>query len=179
MLNRDTIVGALRRLAERLERRGVVGEINRLGGTAMILGFQARQSTKDVDAIFAPAGVIREEARAVAEELDLPVDWLNDAAKGFVSPNAYFQRLRDIDFPYLRVQVPTAEYLLAMKVMAARVEIGGESTDKGDIRFLIRRLELTTPEQVFDLVGRYYDPSRVLPRSMYLVEEIFSEGGRQ
>jgi hypothetical protein len=178
MLNRDTILRALRRMSERLERRGVVGEINLLGGTAMVLGFQARQSTKDVDAIFAPAAMIREEAKIVAEELDLPADWLNDAAKGFLSPNAEFQSLRDVDFPHLRVQVPTAEYLLAMKVMAARVGIGRESTDKEDIRFLIRRLELKTAEQVFELVGKYYDPSRMLPRSMFLIEEIFSEGGR-
>jgi hypothetical protein len=37
----------------------------------MVLGFQARQSTKDVDAIFAPVRIVREEARAVAESEDL------------------------------------------------------------------------------------------------------------
>lgn len=145
----------------------------------MVLAFQARQSTKDVDAIFAPAGIIRDEARAVAEEMDLPVDWLNDAAKGFVSPKADFHGLADLDLSHLRVQVPTAEYLLAMKVMAAMVGVGKESADKEDIRFLIHRLELTNTEQVFELVRRYYDPSRILPKSMYLVEEILSEEGRQ
>ena len=174
MLNRDSILQALSRLSERLEHRAVIGEINLLGGTAMVLGFQARQSTRDVEAIFAPASIIREEAKSVADELDLPADWLNDAAKGFVSPKGEFQALRDLDFSNLRVQAPTAEYLLALKVMAARVGIG-QSTDKEDIRFLIRRLELSTAEQVFELVSRYYDPSRVLPRSMYLVEEILSE----
>lgn len=113
MLNRDTILEALRRLSERLEARGIVGELNLLNGKAMVLAFQARRSTKDVDAIFAPAGIIRDEARAVAEEMDLPVDWLNDAAKGFVSPKADFHGLADLDLSHLRVQVPTAEYLLA------------------------------------------------------------------
>jgi hypothetical protein len=175
MLNRDTILAALGRLSERLGTRGVLGEINLLGGAAMVLGFKARQSTKDVDAIFAPAAIVREESRVVATELDLPEDWLNDAVKGFVSPRAEFRRLPDIDFPYLRVQVPTAEYMLAMKVMAARVGLGGGSGDKDDIRFLIQRLNLAAAEQVFEIVRRYYDPERVLPRSMYLVEEIFSE----
>jgi len=179
MLSRETNVGALRRLAGRLERRGIVGEISLLDGTAMVLAFQARQSTKDVDAIFAPAGIIREEARLVAQELDLPPDWLNDTAKGFASPEGDFGSLEDIDFPSLRVQAPTAEYMLAMKVMAARVGLGGESADKEDIRFLIRRLRLITADQVFELVRRYYDPSRILPRSMYLIEEIFSEEERQ
>jgi hypothetical protein len=52
MLNRETILEALRQLSERLQVREVVGEINLLSGTARVLGFQARQSTKDVDAIF-------------------------------------------------------------------------------------------------------------------------------
>ncbi len=47
MLNRETILRAFERLSKRLETRGVVGEINLLGGTAMVLGLQARQSTKD------------------------------------------------------------------------------------------------------------------------------------
>ena len=51
MLNRETILEALRQLSERLQVREVVGEINLLSGTALVLGFQARQSTKDVDAI--------------------------------------------------------------------------------------------------------------------------------
>lgn len=139
MLSEDTIVAALRRLSERLEARGVTGEINLLGGAAMILGFQARQATKNVDAIFAPANVVREEARAVGRELELPEDWLNDAAKGYASAHGDFQPLPELDLPALRVQVPTPEYLLAMKG------------------------------------GKYYDPSKVLPRSLYLVDEILTE----
>lgn len=175
MLDRDTIVTALTALSARLGSRGVSGEINLLGGTAMVLGFQARQSTKDVDAIFAPAALVREEALAVANELGLEDDWLNDAAKGFASPVGEFQRLPDLDMAYLRVQVPRPEYLLSMKVMAARAARLGESGDKEDIRFLIRLLRLTSAEQVMAIVQTYYDPARILPRSVYLVEEIIAE----
>lgn len=176
MLSADTIIAALRRLPERLEVRGTVGEVNLLKGTAMILGFRARQSTKDVDAIFAPTAILRDESKIVADELNLPADWLNDAAKGYASPRGDFRSLPEFDTPYLRVQVPTAEYLLAMKVLAARAMFGTEAGDRQDIGFLIRHLKLTTPEEVFDVVERYYDPSRLLPRSFYLVDEILSEG---
>lgn len=88
-------------------------------------------------------------------------------AKGFASPKADFHALPDIDLPHPRVQVPTAEYLLAMKVMAARSGIGADPSDKEDIRFLIRWLELTTAEQVFEVVGRYYDPSGMLPGTSF------------
>ena len=51
----------------------------------MVLAFNARLSTKDVDGVFRPAEPIRELARRIAEEQHLPVHWLNDGVKGFVS----------------------------------------------------------------------------------------------
>ncbi len=177
MLDGDTILAALRSLSTRLGRRGVSGEINLLGGTAMVLAFQARQTTKDVDAIFAPTAAIREEALAVAEELDLPRDWLNDAAKGFTSPSGGFLDLPGIELPNLRVLAPAPDYLLAMKVMAARAAGPGGRGDKEDIRFLILRLGLSSLDQILAIVQRYYDPSRILPRSIYIVEEILAEEG--
>lgn len=54
MLERETILAAFQRLSGLLAERGVIGEISVLGGTAMMLAFQARQTTKDVDVIFAP-----------------------------------------------------------------------------------------------------------------------------
>src|SRR6058998_833345 len=82
MLTREVILSALSRLSDRLREMNVVGEINIVGGTAMMLAFQVRQTTKDVDAIFAPVDAVREAARFVAGDLDLPIDWLNDAVKG-------------------------------------------------------------------------------------------------
>ena len=173
MLTREIILTALRLLSERLQQKGVVGEIDILGGSAMMLAFQARQATKDVDAIFAPVDVVREAARWVAGELDLPVDWLNDAVKGFASERPRFQKLGGLDFPNLRIQTPVPEYLLAMKVMAARVGLSGQQSDVEDIAYLIGLLELKNSEEVFRIVQEYYDPARIMPRSMYLVDEIF------
>jgi len=173
MLTREQILNAFEHLASYLDRRNIVGEINLLGGTAMVLAFNARLATKDVDAIFAPSAEIREGAAAVAADLHLPADWLNDAAKGFSSENGTFEELGSASFPGLRVLAPTAEYLLAMKVMASRVGLDGGRGDVSDIEFLVKRLQLTTPASVMAIVEEYFDPSRIAPRCYYLVEEIF------
>ena len=74
MLKRETILEAFGLLSTHLKNKEVHAEICLLGGTAMVLAFQARQATKDVDTIFAPVGAVREAARLVAYEQDLP--WL-------------------------------------------------------------------------------------------------------
>ena len=65
--------------------------------------------------------------------------------------------------------------MLAMKVLASRAGIGGERGDAQDIAFLIRLLGLRDADAVMRVVGRYYDPSRILPRSTYLLDEILDE----
>lgn len=175
MLSRTTILTTLGHLSDELGKRGVLGELNVVVGTAMVLAFDARNSTKDVDAIFHPSVDVRTAAAAVADDLGLPADWLNDAAKGFLSPSGEFVRIEAIDFPNLRVQAPTPEYMLAMKVLAARAGLDGERGDAGDIAFLIRLLGLSEASAVMSIVARYYDPSRIPPRSMYLVDEILEE----
>jgi hypothetical protein len=175
VLSQDQILNALTRLSDELERRGVLGELCLVGGTAMVLAFQARAATKDVDAIFEPASEIRAAASAVAGQLGLPDDWLNDAAKGFLSPSGDFTPVKMIDLSHLRVLAPTPEYMLAMKVLAARASTVGERGDAQDIAFLVRLLGLRDASAVMDLVNRYYDPSRILPRSFYLVDQILEE----
>jgi hypothetical protein len=173
MLDRDTILGALARLASLLKEKGVDGELCLLGGTAMVLAFAARPSTKDVDAIFQPASLVRELSRSVAAELDLPEDWLNDAAKGFASDRHDVEMADLPQFPGLRLVAPTAEYLLAMKCMASRVAAGpGGPDDVSDIRFLLEHLGITSVKQALDVVARYYPAERVPPRTQFLLEEL-------
>ena len=160
MLSRDTILTAFVQLSNELAKRGVLGELNIIEGITMLLAFNARTSTKDVDAIFEPASDVREAAAAVANALELPADWLNDSVKGLLSPAADFTPLPSINLPNLRVQAPTPEYMLAMKVLAARAGAESEQGDAGDIAFLIRLLGITEADSVLNIVSRYSDPTR-------------------
>jgi hypothetical protein len=71
LLDRAAIEEALRRLGERLARRGAVADVYVFGGAAMALAYDARRATRDIDAVFQPHGIVVAEARAVADELGL------------------------------------------------------------------------------------------------------------
>jgi hypothetical protein len=176
MLTREHILKALERLSELLRAEGVEGEVCLLGGTAMVLAFKARPSTKDVDAIFEPTEAIRRAARIVAQEQELPEDWLNDGAKGFAS---YHHEVTAADLPQfagLRLTAPTAEYMLAMKSMASRVGYAAaDPSDVADLRFLIGRLGLKRPEEAQAIVASFYPEQQIPPRALYLLEELFEE----
>jgi hypothetical protein len=177
MLDREAILRALRRLAELLRARGADGEICLLGGTVMVLAFRARPSTKDVDAIFRPASLVRELARQVAAEQDLPDDWLNDGAKGFISERHETSEADLPQFDGLKVMAPTPEYMLAMKCMASRIGSGPDDPgDVADIRFLVGHLGISSAEDARSIVARYYPEERIPARAMYLLEDIFAGG---
>ena len=51
----------------------------------MVLAFNARERTKDVDAVFHPPPLFRKLAVVVQDELSLPAEWLNYVVKGFLA----------------------------------------------------------------------------------------------
>lgn len=176
-LTREQILAALRALSDELGQQGATGEICLFGGTVMVLAFTARLTTKDVDALFQPARLIRDAAQRIGVQQHLPPNWLNDGVKGFVSTRHETMTGNLPQFPSLRLTMPVPEYLLAMKCMAAR--IGGttdEPSDIADITFLIRHLKLQAAKDVLDLVGQYYPANRIPVKTQYLVEGLFEEG---
>lgn len=176
-LSRDAILKAFQELSDELGQRGTTGELCLFGGTVMVLAFAARPSTKDVDAIFQPAKLIREVARIVGEANGFPEHWLNDAAKGFVSSRHETVTGNLPQFPHLRLVMPIPEYLLAMKCMASRIgAIATDADDVKDIIFLIRHLRVKSADEVMELVAAYYPADRIPVKSQYLVEGLFAEG---
>jgi hypothetical protein len=174
-LIRNTIVAALVALDAECVRREIVGEICIYGGAEMVLVFDAREATRDVDAVLRPKTELLEAARVVADQLNLPVTWLNEGVKGFLS---HHEEFRDDPLPgleelsHLRIFAATPEYLLAMKCVAARS--AETSEDRRDVEFLIRSLGLATEQEVFDIVGRFYPLDHLHVRSRYFVGEILS-----
>jgi hypothetical protein len=164
---RAKIVAALQALGDELTRRDVRGQIFIVDGAAMALAYSTRRVTKDIDAVFEPKSAIYDAAGKVAEELGLPDDWLNDAAKGFMPGNDEDAR----PVPSVRgIEVTTASprYLLAMKLLAMRF---GE--DDEDIEILLRECGIENANDALDLLKRMYPAQEPPPRTRFFLEELF------
>jgi hypothetical protein len=168
-LTRERILTALRRLDALLGESDRRAALYLVGGAVMCLVLDARDSTRDVDAWFSEPQLVREAARRVAAELDLPQDWLNDAATAYLPEGAGFERWGE--FSHMDVLVADERTLFAMKCAAART-----AEDVDDIRLLASRLGLTTAKAALDIVLRYYPEDRLPVRTRLLLEELLGGG---
>jgi hypothetical protein len=159
-------------LNEQLQKNGVTGEVCIVGGAAMILAFGSRESTRDIDALFMAPAIVRAVAAQVAEANGLSPSWLNDGAKGF-APGQCAEMKEILKLSHLRVVVPPAEYILAMKCLAARV--GLDEHDKEDTKFLIQNIGIRSPGAVLDIVEKYYPKERIPAKTQYFIQEVCDE----
>lgn len=167
-LDRVDIERLLALLNNELETSHITGEIYLVGGAVMCLAFDARASTKDLDAYFEPTQTIRDAAIRIAESEDYPIDWLNDAVKGYLSPLGDYEPF--LDLSNLKVFVASPEYLLAMKCLA--MGLGAEFHDEEDIRFLLRYLNISRYQAAIDVVAKYYSVEQIPQKTLYALEEI-------
>jgi len=179
-LTRARIVEALNLLGTLAEQEGVTVELCIFGGSAMMLAYRARESTKDVDAIFHPSEKARGLARRVAEQLGLHESWLNDDVRRFVSDSGTFAPLQIEELEaaagrHLKLTRPSASYLLAMKCLACRPPLPGYGGDIEDIRFLIRKMDIRTMEQLDKHIERFYPHDALHEQARVVIGEVLGE----
>jgi hypothetical protein len=183
VFNRRTLEQALLELGHRAHAEGKTIEIAIYGGSALLLTYDWRVATRDVDAVFeADRQTIRRLAREIAEEHDWDSNWLNDGVKGFLSAadkdpesKRLFRTYPSEDEPGLRVMLPRPEYLFAMKCRAMRIAGIEESVDIDDIRHLAGEIGLTTAREALELVTAFYPNRLIEPKTQFGLEEIFDK----
>lgn len=143
-------------------------ELYLVGGAVMCLAFGARESTRDVDALFVPTREVRAAAARVAAAAGVPETWLNDAVKAFLGTRGEFERY--LELPHLSVFVARPEYLLALKCAAMR--LGEEFRDLDDVRYLLRLLNITSAREALDIVARYLGEDAVPVKTRLALEEM-------
>ena len=147
MLDKKRLGEAFERLGTDLARRNLFLELAVYGGSAIVLQFDWRRTTEDVDALVRcdqGERLIAPSIAAVAMEMALPDDWLNNAV-GMFTPLSEDDTLFEVaghypaEHPGLRVLLARPAYLLAMKLKAlANLDRGDR--DMNDARALAREL---------------------------------------
>ncbi len=166
LLSRREILVALNALAEELKHDSPV-EVVIGGGAALVLLYGAREATKDVDAlrISTPdAARVRAAASRVAGSLDLPEDWLNDGAKGYL--HGLLPGEIVFESPSLVVRSVAPQQLLAMKLSAWRDDV-----DIGDARLLLSKLA-GSRDGIWSLIEPFLVPGREL-KARYAFEDLW------
>lgn len=162
-LDRKTLEAALTELGSCALAEGVDLEICIYGGSAMLLAYDSRNATKDVDAVFNPRDKGTELAAKVAQNLSLHDDWLNDDVIQFLGPMPTEGRKKlDLGIPGLSLFVATASYLLAMKALSCRDPLPGYRGDHEDLIFLIRKIGIKSVEEIQEQIDRFF-PDEVIP----------------
>lgn len=175
-LTKTRLLAALRRLGELAQAEGLTLEVSLYGGAVFTLVYGSRDSTKDVDAIVRPSAEGKRLAAAVAQEQGLPEDWLSDDVRQFVAAKEDKRRLTGEDFgPGLKVSVPTAAYLLALKLKACRARLPGYAGDEEDITFLLRKTRPKSLAVVEDAFARFFPEDALSDRARALVQQVLKE----
>ncbi len=121
----------------------------------MMLAYDRKRITRDIDAVFHPSAQILPLVKRVAKEQGLPDDWINDEVRQFLATRESKRDL-PIDVPGIQVTVSTAGYLLAMKALACRRALPGYKGDEEDLRFLIRKLKIGKIDEIQSWIDKYY-----------------------
>ncbi len=188
---RDALLDAFDQIGRAAALAGTKLQIAVYRGSALMLASNFRFATEDVDVseLERPLpGWLAAVVDKIAKENGWQDDWFNDGVAFHLSSLAdravdhlefgTFPR-DDATPPGLVVWVPSAEYLLALKLKAVRVTdpIRGE-TERLDILNLMKVVGISTAEEAVALLGRYFPVSAAsAEKQRFLLRNMNCEGG--
>ena len=186
---RDALLDAFDQIGRAAALAGTKLQIAVYGGSALMLASNFRFATEDVDVsqLESPlpawlAAVVLE----IARENGWQDDWFNDGVAFHLS--SFADRAADHlefgTFPRdgtpagLAVSVPTAEYLLALKLKAFRImdPLRGE-TERLDILNLMKVAGIATVQDAIALLGRYFPMSGASSEKQQFLLKNMNRGG--
>ena len=187
--DREQLLAALDDIGAAAIEAGTRLDIAVYGGSALVLAGNFRFRTEDVD--IAQIGQpwpqwLSEAVNRIALQNGWSDTWFNEAVDAFLSPLA--NPLRDLvafgSFPRaadavgLNILVPSAEYMLALKLMALRVSDFQKGTkDMSDVANLLRVLDITDVEPAIEILRRYFPKSAThADKQRFVLKYVLSEG---
>jgi hypothetical protein len=182
-------------LLDALDRVGLAAATNRetleiavYGGSALMLASNFRYASEDVDIaeLRKPWPQWLEQVISeIAAENDWAEDWFNDAVTFHLSPLATTENdhvafgtfPRNCNETGLKVYVPTAEYMLALKLKAIRIADPAKGEQEtADILNLAKLLDLKTPQEALIILAKFFPKSAVdVEKQRFLLKYIWNK----
>ena len=166
--NLDLCLRELAKEFRKLNGKSMPAEIILIGGASVLINYGFRDTTYDMDAIIISSSVMNQAIDRVSDKLGLPNGWLNT---DFMRTKSYSPKLIEHSTYYktfsniLTIRTITAEYMIAMKLMAGRKY----KNDLSDIIGVLKHHEETgTPialAQIKEAVETLYGSWSALPQS--------------
>ena len=169
--DRNQLLAAFDAIGEAALAAGTRLEICVYGGSALMLASNFRFATEDVD--IAPIenpwpDWLRQATAAAAARNGWQENWLNDGIEMYLSPLAsgtadhlaFGSFPRQQERPGLVVQIPSARYILALKLRALRMGDSKKAkSDFDDVQALLRSLDITSADEAIAIMLSYFPNS--------------------
>lgn len=179
---KENLDSCLKELAKEFRKKNgtrMPAEIILIGGASILINYGFREMTYDMDAIIMSSGVMKDAINIVGDRLGLPIGWLNT---DFTNTNSYTPRLVEYSKHYktfaniLQIRTVSAEYLVAMKLMAGRQYKNDLSDIVGVLIEQEERNEPLTFEKIQKAIIDLYDSySRIPEDSRIFIEAVYKK----
>lgn len=153
-------------LKKKIKNKALSYELIIVGGASILLNYSFRETTVDIDCLDVQDALMNEIINIVGEKYQLPNDWINT---DFIKTNSYTPKLIQYSSYYksyangsLVIRTIKDEYLIAMKMMAARKY----KHDYSDIFGIIKENPSLSFDKVMKAVENLYGDSSKIPSEM-------------
>lgn len=187
--DREALLDAFDQIGRAAAAAGTKLQIAVYGGSALMLASNFRFATEDVD--IADIGErwpdwLSSAVERIAKEKAWSVTWLNDAVTFHLSPLARIDRdlalfgtfPRRSDDVGLVVFVPTARYMLALKLKSLRVSDFEKGVqDLTDVTHLLKALDIVEVEPAIAILAEFFPKSAAdSDKQRFVLKHLLSRG---
>ena len=152
---KENLEGYLKELAKEYRKRGhgMPAEMILVGGASVLINYQFRAASYDIDASYESPAIMKDAINAVGDKFGLPNGWVNDDFKKtasytpkIVQYSEYYRTFSGV----LQIRTIRAEYLVAMKLVSGRQY----KKDLSDIAGIVYEQQIAGKPLSYEMIDR-------------------------